>query len=183
MFSACETRSRWRPTGGSPIPIVPSLTLIFVSQASFDPNNIAALLQQYPYHIDSLMAMFDLYRVRECHSSASISHKCPPSIWLRVHCPCRYEVALTAALLNSLELCQHPCGQATGEHQYADEMLERALYAFECAWHPAFSPATGNCRLEFAHQPNRAFFMCLFRQTQVSALLCHAHPVLPSTEQ
>jgi hypothetical protein len=46
-------------------------------------------------------------------------------------------------------------------------MLERALYAFEMAWHPAFSPANGNCRLDFAHQPNRAFFKCLFRQTQV----------------
>ena len=34
-------------------------------QASYDPANIAALLQNYPYHIDSLMAMFDLYRVRQ----------------------------------------------------------------------------------------------------------------------
>lgn len=33
-------------------------------QATFDPANIAALLQNYPYHIDSLMTMFDLYRVR-----------------------------------------------------------------------------------------------------------------------
>ena len=33
-------------------------------QATYDPANIAALLQNYPYHIDSLMAMFDLYRVR-----------------------------------------------------------------------------------------------------------------------
>jgi len=54
-------------------------------------------------------------------------------------------------------------------------MLERALYAFECAWHPAFSPATGNCRLEFAHPPNRAFFTCLFRQTQASASICHLY--------
>ena len=62
--------------------------------------------------------------------------------------------------------------QATGEHTYADEMLERALYAFEMAWHPTFSPATGNCSLDFAHQPNRAFFKCLFRQTQASQQLC-----------
>ena len=40
-------------------------------QATYDPNNIAALLQQYPYHIDSLMAMFDLYRVRPCQASVS----------------------------------------------------------------------------------------------------------------
>ncbi len=44
------------------------MNLLLVSQASYDPNNIAALLQQYPYHIDSLMAMFDLYRVRELRS-------------------------------------------------------------------------------------------------------------------
>lgn len=58
--------------------------------------------------------------------------------------------------------------QATGEHAYADEVLERALYGFEMAWHPAFSPATANCRLDFAHTPNRSFFVALFRHTQVN---------------
>ncbi|KAF5841607.1 transcriptional repressor TCF25-domain-containing protein [Dunaliella salina] len=31
-------------------------------QASYDPNAIAALLQQAPYHVDSLLTMYDLYR-------------------------------------------------------------------------------------------------------------------------
>ena len=31
-------------------------------QASFDPNTIAALLQQHPYHLDALLTMHDLYR-------------------------------------------------------------------------------------------------------------------------
>lgn len=31
-------------------------------QATFDPNNIAGLLAQHPYHIDSLMAMYELHR-------------------------------------------------------------------------------------------------------------------------
>lgn len=32
------------------------------AQASHDPNAIAALLQHAPYHVDSLLAMHDLYR-------------------------------------------------------------------------------------------------------------------------
>jgi hypothetical protein len=32
------------------------------AQASYDPNAIAAVLQQAPFHLDSLMAMYDLYR-------------------------------------------------------------------------------------------------------------------------
>lgn len=32
------------------------------SQASFDPNNIMALLQEHPYHVDSLLTMHELYR-------------------------------------------------------------------------------------------------------------------------
>lgn len=31
-------------------------------QASYDPNNITRLLQQAPYHVDSLLSMHDLYR-------------------------------------------------------------------------------------------------------------------------
>ena len=32
------------------------------SQATMDPNNIAALLHEYPYHVDALLAMHELYR-------------------------------------------------------------------------------------------------------------------------
>ena len=31
-------------------------------QATFDPNNIAALLHAHPYHLDALLTMHDLYR-------------------------------------------------------------------------------------------------------------------------
>lgn len=31
-------------------------------QATFDPNNVAALLHQHPYHLDALLTMHDLYR-------------------------------------------------------------------------------------------------------------------------
>lgn len=36
------------------------------SQASFDPNSILALLEQHPYHVDSLLAMHELYRCSSC---------------------------------------------------------------------------------------------------------------------
>ena len=32
------------------------------AQATYDPNNIVAVLQQHPYHIDALLAMFELHR-------------------------------------------------------------------------------------------------------------------------
>lgn len=32
------------------------------AQASYDPNAVAAVLHQFPYHVDSLLAMNELYR-------------------------------------------------------------------------------------------------------------------------
>lgn len=32
------------------------------AQASYDPNNAAALLGSQPYHLDALLTMHDLYR-------------------------------------------------------------------------------------------------------------------------
>lgn len=32
------------------------------TQASYDPNAVAAVLAQFPYHVDSLLAMNELYR-------------------------------------------------------------------------------------------------------------------------
>lgn len=52
-----------------PHPISPAFALMQVvqelyeqCQASFDPNNIAALLHSHPYHLDALLTMHDLYR-------------------------------------------------------------------------------------------------------------------------
>ncbi|GLI70702.1 hypothetical protein VaNZ11_015646 [Volvox africanus] len=94
-------------------------------QASYDPATIAALLQQAPYHVDSLLAMHDLYR-------------------------------------------------HMGENNYAEEMLDRALWMLESAWHPAFQPATAVCRLDYAAEENRALFGALFRHVQaLSRRGCH----------
>ncbi|KAL3162159.1 hypothetical protein ABBQ32_009867 [Trebouxia sp. C0010 RCD-2024] len=47
------------------------------SQASFDPNSILALLEQHPYHVDSLLAMHELYRsMGEVASSDEMLERC-----------------------------------------------------------------------------------------------------------
>lgn len=72
-------------------------------------------------------------------------------------------------LLTVSELYQH-----MGEAQTAGELLEKALYALECAWHPLFKPVEGNCRLSFSHGPNKSFFAALFRFAQnASRRGCH----------
>lgn len=43
-------------------------------QATYDPNSIAQLLRQAPYHVDALLAMYDLYRHMGDHSVAEVSH-------------------------------------------------------------------------------------------------------------
>ena len=54
-----------------------------------------------------------------------------------------------------------------GEAQYAEEVLNRALYALEMAWHPAFDPSRGRCRLDIEEPENRPLFVALFRHAQV----------------
>lgn len=72
-------------------------------------------------------------------------------------------------LLTVSEMYQH-----MGEAQVAGELLEKALYALECAWHPYFKPAEGNCCLKFSHEPNKPFFLALFRFAQnLSRRGCH----------
>ena len=52
------------------------------------------------------------------------------------------------------------------------EMLARALYALEMAWHPQFDVRTANCRLEFQVEENQALFVALFRHVQVQCAFC-----------
>jgi Transcriptional repressor TCF25 len=59
--------------------------------------------------------------------------------------------------------------QATGDPAYADEMLERCLYGLEMAWHPAFNPPLGSCRVPYKHAANRPLFVALFRHMQARA--------------
>ncbi|KAM3876991.1 ribosome quality control complex subunit TCF25 [Diretmus argenteus] len=81
---------------------------------SMDPNNIVALLQMNPYHIDSLLQLSDVCRIQE-------------------------------------------------DQEMARDLIERALYSFECAFHPLFSLTSGTCRLDYLRPENRAFYLALFK--------------------
>ncbi|XP_071746131.1 ribosome quality control complex subunit TCF25 isoform X2 [Lepeophtheirus salmonis] len=45
----------------------------------------------------------------------------------------------------------------------ATELVERALFAMESAFHPLFNLAVDSCRIDYNRQENRAFFIALFR--------------------
>ncbi|XP_005999258.1 transcription factor 25 [Latimeria chalumnae] len=49
------------------------------------------------------------------------------------------------------------------DQEMARDLIERALYSFECAFHPVFSLTNGTCRLDYRRQENRAFFLALFK--------------------
>lgn len=81
---------------------------------SMDPNNIVALLQLNPYHIDSLLQLSDVCRIQE-------------------------------------------------DQEMARDLIERALYSFECAFHPVFSLTSGMSRLDYLRPENRAFYLALYK--------------------
>ena len=55
-------------------------------QATFDPNAIAALLHRAPYHVDALLAMYDLYRRKyTCSRALCLARHC---ISCLVACEC-----------------------------------------------------------------------------------------------
>ncbi|XP_062501672.1 ribosome quality control complex subunit TCF25-like isoform X2 [Corticium candelabrum] len=62
------------------------------------------------------------------------------------------------SLLQLSEVCK-----MSEDRQMANELLERALYAFECSFHTLFNMTQGNCRLDFRKSENRSFFYALFR--------------------
>lgn len=45
----------------------------------------------------------------------------------------------------------------------AAELVERALFALECAFHPSFNVALGCCRLDYKRQQNRSFYVAIFK--------------------
>jgi hypothetical protein len=59
-------------------------------------------------------------------------------------------------------LTMHDLYRSTGDQAYAEEMLERALYALEMAWHPSFSPAAASMHVPY-EEANAPLFTCLFR--------------------
>lgn len=81
---------------------------------SMDPNNIVALLQLNPYHIDSLLQLSDVCRIQE-------------------------------------------------DQEMARDLIERALYSFECAFHPLFSLTSGTSQLDYLRPENRAFYLALYK--------------------
>jgi len=87
--------------------------------ASMDPNNFVLLLQQYPYHVATLLQLAHVMR-------------------------------------------------SQGDAEGGDALVQRALYAFECAWHPRFKPQQAPCRLSHTSAPedaaNRLFFDALWQR-------------------
>nr|XP_033797136.1 transcription factor 25 [Geotrypetes seraphini] len=49
------------------------------------------------------------------------------------------------------------------DQEMARELIERALFSLECAFHPVFSLTSGSCRLDYRRPENRAFFLALFK--------------------
>lgn len=58
--------------------------------------------------------------------------------------------------------------------QMAAELVSRALYCLECAFHPLFNIAQGNCQLDYRRQENRSLFIALFKHmTFVGQRACY----------
>ena len=84
---------------------------------SMDSDNIIKIINQQPYHVDSLIQMSELCKMTEDHAMAS-------------------------------------------------ELIEHAVLALESAFHSSFSLTTGNSRLDYRRQENRALFIVLFKHAQ-----------------
>ncbi|XP_041798495.1 transcription factor 25 [Chelmon rostratus] len=49
------------------------------------------------------------------------------------------------------------------DQEMARDLIERALYSFECAFHPLFSLTSGTSRLDYMRPENRAFYLALYK--------------------
>ncbi|XP_045462875.1 transcription factor 25 [Harmonia axyridis] len=61
-------------------------------------------------------------------------------------------------LLQLSDLCK-----MSEEFAMAAELIERALYCLENAFHPLFNVSQGNCRLDYRRQENRALYITAFK--------------------
>ena len=61
--------------------------------------------------------------------------------------------------------------RATGQHEQADELLERCLYALEMGLHPYCVLGDANCRIPCEFEKNRPLFTALFKHMQVGSQL------------
>lgn len=72
------------------------------------------------------------------------------------------------AIIQLSELCK-----LSEDLPMAAELIERALYCLEYAYHPLFNPTHGNCRLDYRRQENRAFYIVIFKHlTFVAGRAC-----------
>ncbi|XP_078066857.1 ribosome quality control complex subunit TCF25 [Mustelus asterias] len=49
------------------------------------------------------------------------------------------------------------------DQEMARDLIEKALYCFESAFHPVFSLTSGNSRLDYRRTENRSFFLALYK--------------------
>ncbi|XP_072374164.1 ribosome quality control complex subunit TCF25 isoform X2 [Scyliorhinus torazame] len=49
------------------------------------------------------------------------------------------------------------------DQEMARDLIEKALYCFESAFHPVFSLTSGNSRLDYRQAENRSFFLSLYK--------------------
>uniref|UniRef100_A0A1D2A2D1 Transcription factor 25 n=1 Tax=Auxenochlorella protothecoides TaxID=3075 RepID=A0A1D2A2D1_AUXPR len=86
-------------------------------------------------------------------------------------CQASHDPNAVAALLHTAPyhldalLTMYDLNRAMGENAAADEMLHRCLYALEMAWHPSFSPATGNSHVDYS-EGNLPLFLALSQYAQ-----------------
>lgn len=73
-------------------------------------------------------------------------------------------------------LCTGLTSRGITQLYFAEEMLERALYALEMAWHPSFSPAAANMHVPY-DEANAPLFICLFRHGGRSYVRVVGHTV------
>ncbi|RUO96534.1 transcriptional repressor TCF25-domain-containing protein, partial [Jimgerdemannia flammicorona] len=64
-------------------------------------------------------------------------------------------------LLQLSEVAKH-----SGDWQMAGEFIERAMYAFERAFHPQFNISSGSVRLSYNRAENKAFSLAIHRHIQ-----------------
>ena len=64
-------------------------------------------------------------------------------------------------LLQVSEIMRHQ-----GDGEQSSDMLNRALYSFDRAFHPLFNLATGLVRLPFEYPENRPFYLAIYRYIQ-----------------
>ncbi|KAM4798204.1 LOW QUALITY PROTEIN: ribosome quality control complex subunit TCF25-like [Urocitellus parryii] len=50
------------------------------------------------------------------------------------------------------------------DQEMARDLIERALYSMECAFHPLFSLTSGTRRLDYRRPKNRSFYLALYKQ-------------------